>query len=386
MKPRSFLFLAVISIVLAATAPLESARRPHYGGALRVEIGAVVHSLDPAVASANSEEAAAKQQIDALIYDHRNSDGTFAGSAGSGPFRIAEWEPAQRVVLAANDDYRDGRPFLDSVEIQMGRAPHDRILDLALGKADFSEIPPEQARHAAESGVRVSTSQPDELLALVFLPGRPVAEDARVREALARSVDRAAIVNFLLQKEGEPAGGLLPQWSSGTAFLFSTATDAPGAKALASQIAPSPKILLGYDSADSLEQTVAERIAVDAQEAGIAITLAAQAAPGGAANPANPDALLVRWKMPSSDPRDALANFLNASGSMAGLDPAPLPGAASPEQIYSRESAVVSSYRVVPLVWLPQVYGLSARVRDWSAPAPGDGWPLADVWLEGDAP
>ncbi|MGA8366123.1 MAG: ABC transporter substrate-binding protein, partial [Candidatus Acidiferrales bacterium] len=221
---------------------------------------------------------------------------------------------------------------------------------------------------------------------LVFLPGRPVAEDARVREALARSVDRAAIVNFLLQKEGEPAGGLLPQWSSGTAFLFSTATDAPGAKALASQIAPSPKILLGYDSADSLEQTVAERIAVDAQEAGIAITLAAQAAPGGAANPANPDALLVRWKMPSSDPRDALANFLNASGSMAGLDPAPLPGAASPEQIYSRESAVVSSYRVVPLVWLPQVYGLSARVRDWKAPAPGDGWPLADVWLEGDAP
>ncbi|MFZ3200033.1 MAG: ABC transporter substrate-binding protein [Candidatus Acidiferrales bacterium] len=386
MKPRSFLFLAAISAVLAATAPLECARRPHYGGLLRVEIGAVVRSLDPAVASANPEEAAAKQEFDALIYDHRNSDGTFAGSAGSGPFRIAEWEPAERVVLAANDDYRAGRPFLDSVEIQMGRAPHDRILDLALGKADFAEIPPEQARHASESGVRVSASQPDELLALVFLPGRPVAEEARVREALARSVDRAAIVNFLLQKEGEPAGGLLPQWSSGTAFLFSTAADAPGAKALVSQIASSPKILLGYDSANSLEQTVAERIVVDAQEAGMGVSLAAQAAPGGAANPANPDALLVRWKMPSSDPRDALANFLNAFGSMAGLDPAPLPGAASPEQTYARESAVVTSYRVVPLVWLPQVYGLSARVRDWSAPAPGDGWPLADVWLEGDAP
>ena len=386
MKPRSFLFLAAISAVLAATAPLECARRPHYGGLLRVEIGAVVRSLDPAVASANPEEAAAKQEFDALIYDHRNSDGTFAGSAGSGPFRIAEWEPAERVVLAANDDYRAGRPFLDSVEIQMGRAPHDRILDLALGKADFAEIPPEQARHASESGVRVSASQPDELLALVFLPGRPVAEEARVREALARSVDRAAIVNFLLQKEGEPAGGLLPQWSSGTAFLFSTAADAPGAKALASQIASSPKILLGYDSANSLEQTVAERIVVDAQEAGMGVSLAAQAAPGGAANPANPDALLVRWKMPSSDPRDALANFLNAFGSMAGLDPAPLPGAASPEQTYARESAVVTSYRVVPLVWLPQVYGLSARVRDWKAPAPGDGWPLADVWLEGDAP
>ena len=58
------------------------------------------------------------------------------------------------------------------------------------------------------------------------------------------------------------------------------------------------------------------------------------------------------------------------------------PHGASREQIYERERAIVSSYRVVPLVWLPRVYGLGARVRDWKAPAPGEGWPLADVWLE----
>lgn len=391
MRPRSFLLLAAISAALAATAPLESARRPRCGGALRVEIGAVIRSLDPAVAPANPEEAAAKEQIDALIYGHRNSDGTFAGAAGSGPFRIAEWEPGKRVVLAANDDYRGGRPFLDSIEIQMERAPRDRILDLALGKADFAEIPAEQARSAAESGVRTSTSQPDELLALVFLPGRPAAEDARVREALARSVDRAALVNFLLQKEGEPAGGLLPQWSSGTAFLFSTAADPPGAKELAAQIAAPPKIVLGYDSAGGLEETVGERIVVDAQEAGIGISLAAQPAPVSASGnsstaAASLDAMLIRWRMPSPGPRNALADFLKAFGPMAGLDPAPLPDPASPEQCYARERVVVSSYRVIPLVWLPQVYGLGAGVRDWKAPAPGEDWPLADVWLEGDAP
>jgi hypothetical protein len=36
----------------------------------------------------------------------------------------------------------------------------------------------------------------------------------------------------------------------------------------------------------------------------------------------------------------------------------------------------------VPLVWLPQVYGLSTRVRDWTVPSPGEQWPLADVWLD----
>jgi hypothetical protein len=43
---------------------------------------------------------------------------------------------------------------------------------------------------------------------------------------------------------------------------------------------------------------------------------------------------------------------------------------------------VLDNYRIVPLVWIPQVYGLSARVRNWIPPAPGQNWPLADVWLD----
>ncbi len=52
-----------------------------------------------------------------------------------------------------------------------------------------------------------------------------------------------------------------------------------------------------------------------------------------------------------------------------------------PEQVYERERTMVNGYRVVPLVWLPEVYGLGARVRDWPAPAPGEPWPFADIWL-----
>lgn len=377
MKLRLCLFLAIASIVLAA-ARVETARRPRYGGTLRVEIGAVVNSLDPAVAASNPSEAAAKEQIDALLYAQRNPDGTFAGVAGSGPFRISAWEPGKRAVLAANDDFRGGRPFVDSVEIQMGRAARDRLLDLELNRTDFAEIPPEEARADSSQGVRVSASELNELVALVFAPGRPAAQDARVREALARSIDRAAIVNFILQKTGEPAGGLLPQWSSGTAFVFSTAADPARAKELASQIGGSLKFVLGYDAGDSLEQSIAERIVVNAREAGIA--LGAQAIPGAAANY---DARLMRLRMASPHARDALAQFLAVLTPLAGLEAAALPQGASPEQVYGAESAVVNSARVVPLMWLPQVYGLGARVRDWQAPAAGQTWPFADVWLEG---
>lgn len=384
-----------IALGVVGVGRVEASRRPKYGGTLRVEIGARVNSLDPAVTPASVEEAVAKEEIESFLYDHRNVGGTLGGIGGAaggagtpGAFRIAEWEPGGHLTLAANEDYSGGRPFVDSIDIQMGRGVKDRLLDLELGKTDFIEIPPEQARYAVGQGIRVSTSQPDELVAAVFVAGRPAAEDARLREAISRAIDRTAMVNFILQKEGEPAGGLLPQWSSGTAFLFSTAADPAGAKELAGQIGGSPRIVLGYDASDSLEESLAERIAVDAREAGIHV--APEALENDRAS-SNCDARLVRLRMPSPEPQVALASFVAAlargidANAPDGKPKAELAAGAPAEQIYDVEREIVNSGRVAPLVWLPEVYGLSARVRDWKAPAAGEGWPLADVWLEQEA-
>jgi ABC-type transport system substrate-binding protein len=377
---------------------------------LRVEIGASVASLDPDVEAASAEEAAAKLQIDSLIFDHRDADGKFAGAAGSGAFRVTAFEAGKRVVLAANEDFREGRPFVDSIEISMGRAAHERLVNLELSKTDVTEIAPQDARRAAEQGVRVSSSQPDELLALVFVGGS-AASTASARtttpaagqaagQALSLAIDRVAIVNFILQKTGEAAGGLLPQWSSGTAFLFPAAAPSAGdlehAKELWKQIAPSGALVLGYDSAEPLEQRVADRIVVNAKEAGMAVRQQAMSGAGagaqksrGAAGLApHVDMELVRWQMTSPLPGVALKDFLARiySGPLAGVEAAAFAETASPEDSYKQERAVLSTYRVVPLVWLPQVYGLSTRVRDWKAPGPGEIWPLADVWLDTETP
>jgi peptide/nickel transport system substrate-binding protein len=406
--------LAAISALLGfalAALPARSARRPRYGGTLRVEIGTSIVSLDPDEPALVTDEVAAKQWIDALIYDHRDADGDFAGVAGGGPFRVTTFEAGKRATLTANDGFHEGRPFVDAIEIAMGRPVHERLVDLELNKTDLTEIPPQDARRAAEQGVRVSTTQPDELLALVFVPAnakpnatgatstRPTGQataqaTAKIAgQALSLAIDRVAIVNFILQKTGEPAGGLLPQWSSGTAFLFPAAAptelDLAHAKELWKQIAPSPQLVLGYDSADPLEQSVAERIVVNAKEAGM--SLRAQVVPGASAGnsraptqAAAVDLQLVRWRMSSPFPGDALRCFLARiyTGPLAGVEPGAFPEPASAEDVYKQQRAILSTFRVVPLVWLPQVYGLSARVRDWKAPGPGENWPLADVWLD----
>jgi ABC-type oligopeptide transport system substrate-binding subunit len=387
---RRLAAISLIFVVVFTALPARTARRPRYGGTLHVEISATIASLDPAVEASTPEESAAKLQIDGLIYDHRDADGTFAGEQGSGPFRVATWEPGKRARLEANNNFREGRPFVDSIEITMGVSAHDRLLDLQLSKTDLAGIPPQDARSASERGVRISISKTDELLALVFNTTDSVpSRNVRVREAVAQSIDRAAILNFILQKTGEPAGGLLPQWSSGTAFLFPTGADSARAKELWSQISPAPKLVLGYDSADPLEQSVAERIVVNAKEAGISIT--AQAIQNSAAKNApvrsqasHIDATLLRWRMPSSHPEDALRDihlFLSA-GTLAGVNSSPFPDSPSAQEIYNHQHAILDRFTVVPLVWIPQVYGLSARVRDWTVPGPGEQWPLADVWLD----
>ena len=382
--------LAVTSLglaVLFTALPTRTSRPPRYGGTLRVELGTIVASLDPASApDVSSEATTSKAQIDSLLYENQNPDGSFTGTPGSGPFTLSSWQPGKFATLQANTKFPQGRPFVDAIEITMGRAFRDRLLDLELNKTDLTEIPPQDARHAAERGLRLSQSPPDELLAIVFLENHSTAAgETRARQALSLSLDRAALVTFLLQKTGEPTAALLPQWSSGTSFLFSASADLPRAKELLAQIAPAPKFVLGYDSADPLEQSVAERIAVNAKEAGLMVTaVGAPPSPSTPKSDSAPDARLVRIPLRASPPAAALNNLLRDLNSLApGItSSAVLPGSASPQDIYNREREILDSYRLVPLVWIPQVYGLSPRVRNWIPPGPGQTWPLADVWLD----
>jgi len=222
-----------------------------------------------------------------------------------------------------------------------------------------------------------------ELVALVLDSGRPATVDPRLGEAISLSIDRAAIYNVLLQKQGEPAGGLLPQWLSGYAFLFSTARDAGRARQLVSSLSPKARSLpLLYDAADALAQAVAQRVAVDAREAGITLRVST---PPAASEPGAASLRLLRLRIGWTDPERALADLassLQLSDSLRLSDPAPL------EDIYAAERALIDGFRVIPLFHLPELYGVSPQVKTWNTRGllkTGD-WRLDDVWVEQELP
>jgi len=294
---------------------------------------------------------------------------------GTGPFRVSTWETGKRLVLTANEDHLGGRPFLDSIEITFGRSQRDQALDLQLGRADAVEVPVDQIRRAQQEGQRVVVSAPAELIALAF-SDKPSVKEPALREAISLSIDRSAIQNTLLQKQGEAAVGLLPQWVGGYSFLFPVTTGLERARQLRRDLGSAPSLTLAFDWSDPLARAIAERVSVNARDAGITIQ------PYGenlTARGANADVRVVYMPLASSDPAAALAAISAATGRQSAL------AADSPEDLYASDVTLRSDFRLVSIVYVPQAWALAAGVRNWVTPRQG-GWRLADVWLEGEKP
>jgi peptide/nickel transport system substrate-binding protein len=277
-------------------------------------------------------------------------------------FAISRWEAGRRAVYEANDNAPGGRPFLDSIDIQMARPLRDQSIDLELGKADIVELgPSELLRQPA--GRRVWSSAPVRLLALVF--GTRI-EDPHIREALALAVDRSAIHTVLLQRQGEISGALLPQWLSGYAFLFPAAADGARARKLLAAM-PAGMRTLSLDVDDAAWRPIAERIALNARDAGLTVTVVQPSA--------RADVRLVEVRVSSSDPGAALSVMAAALG-------LPEPRRSdSPETLWSAERALLEGFRVIPLIHLPDVYGVSPRVKGGPGITPLGEWRFENLWV-----
>jgi ABC-type transport system substrate-binding protein len=299
--------------------------------------------------------------------------------AGTGPFRVAKWPmgdgPVQ-AVFEANLTCWSGRPFVARIELKMGVDFQQQANAISFGQADVVELPASDVRRAAQRGVRTASSDPVELFALVADASRPVVQDAHVRQAISLAIDRASIADVILQRQGVVAGGLLPNWISGTAHLFPAASDLARAKELLAtsgrQLSRSTPLVLFYDSSDAEARAIADRVAVNLREVGIMVQVSGQIADGKTKAPV-PDLRLVRRRIGAPDPAAALSGLLNSLGE-------PAADLETPEQIYPAERAPIDSFRVIPLVHVSESYGLSPQVRDWMPPRWG-GWKLEEVWL-----
>jgi hypothetical protein len=90
------------------------------------------------------------------------------------------------------------------------------------------------------------------------------------------------------------------------------------------------------------------------------------------------DARLVRLRLGSLEPQAALEAIASSAG--IGEPQKPFDGT-DPEKLYATEKAALETYRVIPLAYVPQILGLSSRVKNWM-PTRWGAWRLEDAWLQ----
>lgn len=290
---------------------------------------------------------------------------------GTGPFQLVTFQPAKLLALAANEDYWRGRPFLDGIEVEMGKTFRDQMAAFDLHKADLAEVAPEQMHRVAQEGRALTSSARMELLALVFAKDAASQEEKQLRQALGLSIERTSIRSVLLQATGDPAGGLLPSAISGYGFVFPTSPDLQKARQLRSDMRSIPTWTIGYDGSDPLSRVLAERIGLNARDAGLSLR---------PTSGTDSDLRLARIPIASGDPWVALHELLIRTG----LTPIKNMGG-SAEDLFVQEQAVLTTERIVPLFHLPITYASAPRLKDCAVNADGT-WNLDRAWLESSQP
>jgi oligopeptide transport system substrate-binding protein len=132
---------------------------------------------------------------------------------GNGPFILAEWQPAQRIVVRKNPLYSaaadvrlDEIDFLafdneDAEERAFRAGQVDVTMTVPVAKlATYTRDRPAELRHAPLAETRY----------LTFNTARPPLNDVRVRRALGLAIDREKLVKRVLLGGQEAAGRFLP--------------------------------------------------------------------------------------------------------------------------------------------------------------------------------
>lgn len=193
---------------------------------------------------------------------------------GSGPFRLVAFNADQNAVFEARDDYFiPGQPYLDGVEVITFPDAAGSTAALLAGEVDMmlDVQPTDFKRISAADGIDGLRTPSGRFLDVVMDTQVKPWSDPRVRQALAMSVDREAMVELVAEGYGTP-GNDSPVNSAYAYYSESELKqyDPVGAKALLAEA--------GYPDGLSLELVASEK---PGYRSAMAVVLREMAKPAG---------------------------------------------------------------------------------------------------------
>lgn len=225
--------------------------------------------------------------------DVKNHPRNSTGVVGSGPFKLADFQPGQRVVLERFDKFfLPGRPYLDKVVFDITADSSSLMLGFSRGTVHmlpFVTIPSDLRQLQDNPQVALTARGyegvgPLNWLAL-NLKKKPLS-DVRVRKALAHAIDKNFMTKALMAGFAKPADGpIVPSSPFATPDLVRYPVDLKKAAALLDEAGYKPdargerlKLTLDYvPGADDQQKTVAEYLRAQLKKVGVAVEVRSSA-------------------------------------------------------------------------------------------------------------
>jgi ABC-type transport system substrate-binding protein len=161
-------------------------------------------------------------------------DNLATNPVGTGPFRLAEFEPGQLVVLEAFDDYWGDAPPSTRLEFRYVPEASTRISALRTGQVDVIDaVPPQLAvTLEADPNVQVLTTPGLRPMGFALMTERAPLDDVRVRQAMNYAIPKDAIAQGIFQGFATPADSPLAFNTTGYARAGAFDFDPERAEAL----------------------------------------------------------------------------------------------------------------------------------------------------------
>jgi len=173
---------------------------------------------------------------------------------GTGPYKLEQLEHSKNIILAANDNYFEGRAKIDKISFHVIADPMTRFLMLKSADLDIGSVEPMAYERQLSKEFFKSFNIYEDISRSYSYLGFNLRlkkfQDPKVREALSLAIDREELVKILFFKHGRVCTG---------PFLPGTKAFNPNVKAPKQNIQKAKQLLkeAGYDKTKPFEFEIA---------------------------------------------------------------------------------------------------------------------------------
>lgn len=260
------------------------------------------------------------------VVEARGDDAFNAAPVGSGPYKFAGWQKGVAVKLERFDDYWGQKGEFATAEFRAVPDAATRIANLKAGQTDLVVgLDADLASQIEGSGTAKPLSVLTERIGYVKLnPNVAPFNDKRVREAVARAIDKDAIVNGLLGGVDKPSVQMAtPSHFGYVEGIEGYKYDPAEAKRLVGEAGATGKAVV-FATAPAFDQRIVQAIAQMVGDTGLTVNIEmtdmatylkrAQSEPAS-----QPSIAFGRWSCACQDVDGVLFPLLHSSSSWASV-------------------------------------------------------------------